>query len=115
MNQTDYFIRDSDNILSMTLTEDGDAILVTPTEIDIIFGDSVVVINRTPDGNGIAYSGGVLEITPSGLTEDLSDLIAGHLYKMKFVIKTNEDLAGVVYGGNDSVNKQFFLVSDSPV
>ena len=112
-NQTDYFIRGSDNIISMTLTEDGDPIATSPTEINVVFGG--ITITRTPDGNGISFSGGVLEITPGDLTEDFSGLISGKLYPVEVVIKGPGDLNGVVFGGTDSINKQFFLIDDNPV
>jgi hypothetical protein len=113
-NQTDYFVRGSDNIITMTLTEDGSAIASSPTEISIDIGD--VTITRTPDGNGVSFAAGVLEITPGDLTETaaLATLVAGQIYPVLITIKTAGDLNGVVFGAADSINKQWFEISDLP-
>lgn len=115
-NQTDHFIRDSDNIISLTLTEAGSPIASSPTEITVDIGDGALVVTRTPDGNGISFSGGVLEISPGDLTEavDIAALVAGMVYPVEILIKTAGDLNGVVFGGADSINKQFFQIHDIP-
>ena len=112
-NQTDYLVRDSDNQITLTLTEDGTAISNTPTQIEIDIG-GVIQITRSPTGDGVAFSSGVLTITPSDLTEDLSSLQAGRLYRVKIVITDGSQPDGVVFGANDSDAKQYFLISDRP-
>jgi len=116
-NQTDSFIKGSNNIITMTLTEDGSPIGSSPTQIDIDFldvltGAVILNITRSPTGTGITFSGGVLEIEPGLMGEPLTELVAGELYRIIITIITASEVQGVIYGGDDSDAKQFFLVSD---
>lgn len=118
-NLTDYLIKNSENAITLTLTEDSSAIGVSPTEISISLykgysSTRALEITRSPTGDGVAYSSGVVTITPVDLTEDLSTLIDGQLYRAVFLIKTSSQPDGVVFGGNDSANKIWLMVSTAP-
>lgn len=117
-NITEAFIKNSENPVSVTLSEAGAPIAVSPTEISISFYEGyslsrVLEITRTPTGDGVAFSSGVVTITPIDLTEDLSVLKDGRLYRAKYVVKTASQ-GTVVFGGNDSDNVVCMLVSTAP-
>ena len=108
----DHFIKGSNNIISLSLQEDNEDIASVPTGIDIFIGD--VQITRSPDGNGVTYTAGVVDINPGLLTEDLTSLVAGNQYRVYVTITTAQDVQGVVFGGDDSDDKLYFNVSDAP-
>lgn len=115
-NITEQLIKGSDNIITLTLTEDGTAISSTATQIDITFYigyglQPALTITRTPTGNGVSYSGGVLEITPSDLTEDLTLLSNGRIYRAIIKLTTVGEPDGVVFGGADSDAQIYFHIS----
>lgn len=117
MNITEHFIIGSDNEITLTLTEDGTAISGAWTGLDIYIGSpAVVTITRTSDGGGVALntSTGVLTIRVGDLTEDLSALVSGRLYPIwvKLTTATHDD--GVDFGGPDSSDQLFFLVTSRP-
>lgn len=112
MNLTEHFIKGSDNAIKLTLTEDGSALSGSWARLEVWIGS--LEIQRTSESNGIAFSAGVLSITPADLTEDLSTLIAGRLYRMQVVV-ANAGGDEFVFGGNDSANKVYFEISDKPV
>ena len=117
-NITERLIKGSDNIISLTLTEDGSAIASTATEIVIKLYQghglqSALTITRTPTGDGITFVSGLLEITPSDLTEDLSVLVHGRVYRAIITVKTVGEPDGVVFGGADSENKIYFHITQA--
>ena len=119
MNLSEYFIKDSDNQVIVTLTEDDVAISTTPTEVNIVMykawsAQPALTITRTsfPD-NGVNYASGVVTITPRSLSEDLSVLTGGHVYRVVITVKSVAETSGVNYGAGDSDDKLWFLVSDS--
>ena len=102
----EYFIKGSDNKITLTLREDAVAISETPTELAIYIGDDpnnpVVTMTRAaPIGDGVSYAAGVVEITPADLTETLADLIPGSKHRVFIVVKTSADPNGVVFGQDD--------------
>lgn len=113
-NVTEHFIKGSDNQIKLILTEDGSAISGAWTRLEVWIGD--LEIERTTDENGIALntSTGELTITPADLTEDLSSLVVNRLYRVLIVLvdATNDD--GALFGGNDSTDRLYFLVSELP-
>ena len=113
-NRTEHFVKGSDNAITLTLLEAAVASTITATEINIDIG-GLVTITRTPDGTGIAFVNGVLTITPRSLTEDLSALKVGQLYRTKVVVKSSGATSGVVFGASDSNTRLFFLVRSNPV
>ena len=110
---TDYFIRNSDNIITTTLIEAGAAIVVSPTEI-VIDIDGLVTITRSPTGDGVSYADGIVTLVPGNLTEDLSALADGQTYKVRIIIKTVPQPLGIVFGDGDSANQLRFVVSTKP-
>ena len=116
-NLTEYFIKGSDNGVVVTLTEDSSAISTTATEINVVMykawsAQPALTITRTtfPE-NGVAFNSGVLTITPGDLTEDTSVLTDGHVYRVVITVESAGETNGVVYGGDDSSDKLWFLVS----
>jgi len=115
-NFTDYFVRNSDNVITLSLTENDSVISSNATEIVIKMyqgysSQVALTITRTPDGDGVTYSAGVLEVEPSGLTETLTTLVDGRVYSVTVLIKTVLEPDGVLFGGADSDDKMFWHVS----
>ena len=117
---SEKLIKGSENAVSITLTENGTAISVSSTEIVIsLFRPydetrAVLTITRSPTGFGVAYTDGVITLTPADLSEDLGVLKNGRVYRAKITIKTATQTDGVVYGGNDSDAIIYFVVSALP-
>lgn len=113
----EYFIRDSDNQIKMTLTEDDDPVIGAWTELDIYFGG--VALHRTADGDGVSLntSTGLLTLTPSDLTAlekaDIAELSTRKSYAVRIVVKSALNDDGAVFGGSGS-GKIIFLLSDAP-
>ncbi len=115
----EQFIRDSDNLIKLTLTEDDIAVSGTWTALDI-FLDDALFIHRTVDGNGVTLNTvtGVLTIAPGDLTAPekaaFALLAAGHNYPVEIVVTsaTNDD--GAVFGGTGS-ERLYFSISDNPL
>ena len=112
-NVTERFIKGSDNVITLTLTENDAAIVVTWLQVDIYIGDGVV-ISRTTESGGVGFANGILTITPSGLTEDLSGLLVGKLYRVYIKVSDANSTDGSYFGADDSANKLFFEISDPP-
>lgn len=110
----EFFLRGTDNQISITLTENDVAISGAWTRLEIWIGS--LEIERNVDGNGVALntSTGVLTITPADLTEDLSSLVDGQEYDVlvRVVDSGNDD--GAVFGGEDSDARLIFKVSTPP-
>ena len=114
---TENFVKDSNNIISLTLTEDGTAISGAWTDLDIDFyrnGTLALNISRTADGTGVALntSTGILTINPAQLSETLTDLIAGVLYRIFITVKDSTNPEGAIFGAEDSTSRLYFLVTD---
>ncbi len=110
----DRFIKGSDNDITLTLTEDGTAISNTPTDLTVDIGGLVSINRTTFPSNGIAFASGIVTITPGDLTEDLSALLDGTVHRVKVVFIDGSNPNGIVYGGNDSANLQYFEISTTP-
>lgn len=110
----EHFIKGSDNQISLTLTEDGDAIAGQWTSLEIWIGD--LQIQRAADGDGVALntSTGVLTITPADLSEDLSSLVVGETYRVQIVVTDAVNDDGALFGGNDSPEWLEFQISQKP-
>lgn len=111
------FLKGTNNVIALTLTEDGAAIAGAWTEVEISIGewDDSVQITRTADGDGVALnaSNGVLTINPGQLSEDLTSLVAGEYpVYVRVTDATNPD--GAVFGGSDSTDRLVFVVSEPP-
>jgi len=108
-NITEHFIKDSDNLITLTLTEDGSAITGSWTQVDVYIGP--VTISRTSEVGGITFSNGVLTIQPGNLTEDLTALTVG-LHRVYIVVISGSNINGVYFGADDSTDSLYFQVSD---
>lgn len=114
---TETFIKGSDNAISLTLTEDEEAVEGAWDSISIHIGDpSLVVITRTNDGDGVTFSvvTGVLTIKPGELTEDISALVNGRLYRVHIVVVSASNPDGVDFGADDSSTRLHFLIDERP-
>ena len=113
----EYLIRDSDNQIKLTLTEDDIAVAGPWDAIDIDIGG--IMINRTADGDGVTLdtSTGLLTITPADLTTDekaaLAELRGSRFYRGRIVLTSTLNDDGVVFGGPDA-DPLFFHISDKP-
>ena len=115
----EYFIRESDNQIKLTLTEDDIAISGAWSALDIFIAD-VLYIHRTGDGDGISLDTGtgLLTITPGDLTTNEKDAIAlmaeNHYYPVKIVVTSVLNDDGAVFGGAGA-EVLLFHISDKPV
>jgi hypothetical protein len=113
----EYLIRDSDNLIKLTLTEDDVAISGAWSALDIDIGG--VMIHRTADGDGVALdtSTGILTLSPGDLTADekaaLAELSTQKHHRGRIVLTTTLNDDGVVFGGAGS-EPLFFHISDKP-
>lgn len=115
----EQFIRNSDNQILLTLTEDRVAVTGAWTGVDIFF-DNELVIHRTVDGDGVTFSTvtGILTINPGDLTTaektaiDLLD--AERFYRTKIVITSSTNDDGAVFGGAGAADPLYFYISDKP-
>lgn len=111
------FIRNSDNQIKLTLTEDGQAIAGAWTGLEVHIGD--VVLSRAVDGDGITLSAvtGILTINPGDLTTDekaaVDGLTSGSYYPVRIVLTSSTQDDGVVFGGPGSTLIRFHI-SDKP-
>jgi hypothetical protein len=118
-DSTVTLVKGSDTPIEVTLTEDGDPIAVTWTEIEIYIGNpALVTINRTDDEDGVVFAAGVLTINPADLTApeiaEIAALADGALLPMwvKVTDATNDD--GVDFGAAGSDGVVSVLVQSRP-
>lgn len=116
---TEKFIKSRNNVITLTLTENGTAVAGAYTDLDIDLvhpekGTVALNISRTSDGNGVALSAttGVLTINPGLLTEDLSALLSGATYRVYVRVIDGSNAQGVIFGADDSDALLYFAVSD---
>lgn len=113
---TEHFIKGSDNEITLTLTEDEAAISGAWTDLDIDLcapndlSTTVLNISRASNSNGIELTSGVLSIVPGALTETLTPLVVGRLYRVFVTVKTATQTYGADFGRGDSTNQLYFLV-----
>jgi hypothetical protein len=115
----EQFIRDSDNQIKLTLTEDGAAVSGAWSELDVIINGDVV-LHRTADGDGVSFATdtGILIIQPGDLTNDekaaIDLLRANQAYPVQIVVTSILNDDGAVFGGAGST-KILFHISDKPL
>jgi hypothetical protein len=113
----EHFIRDSDNQIKLTLTEDGSPISGAWTELDIWIGD--VQIHRTSDGEGVSLSTttGLLTLTPADLAAGelaaIALLSVMSVQRVQIVVKSALNDDGAVFGGT-SADSIYFKITDKP-
>lgn len=113
----EQFIRNSDNLIKLTLTEDDVAISGAWSSLDIVIGG--VTIHRTGDGNGVTLdtTNALLTISPGDLTtgeKDALALLQSHRsYETQIVVTTVLNDDGAVFGGSGS-EPLYFHISDKP-
>ncbi len=116
MAVVEQFIRGSDNIVKLTLTEDGTAITGAWTGLSVYVGG--IAITRAADGNGVALSTstGILTISPGDLTApevaSLATLEANHLYPVQIVVTSSANDDGAVWQPPDA--RILFHITDKP-
>lgn len=113
----EYFIRDSDNQIKLTLTEDGAPITGAWTTLDI-FVRGTNVIHRTADGDGVTFdtSTGLLTITPGDLTAGEKAVIAlleARMHPTQIVLTSTLNDDGAVFAGAGA-EPLYFHMSDKP-
>ena len=110
-------VRNSDNQIRLTLTENGEAVTGVWTGLDIWVG--AVNLHRDADGDGITLdvATGLLTIIPANLTTDekteLEALSARRSYRVRIVVTGALIDDGAVFGG-DGAEKIIFQMSDKP-
>lgn len=113
-DQVDYIVLDSDNVITLTLEEDGAPITGSWTELDIDFGG--VNINRATSENGVALSNGVLTIQPGALLPaeiaEIRALLPRTRYQVLVTVKSGIATNGLIFGADDSTNAAYFVVTD---
>ena len=113
----EYLIRNSDNAIKMTLTEDGVAISGTWTALDVWIG--TVNLHRTVNGSGLTLnsSTGLLTLNPGDLlpqeVTDLGRLRVGY-YTVKIVVTSSINDDGAVFGATASDQIRFYI-DDKPI
>lgn len=114
----EYLIRNSDNQIKLTLTEDDIAITGAWTSLDI-FIDGTLVINRIGDGNGVTFdtTTGLLTLTPGDFTAPekaiLATFAAEEYHDTQIVVTTALNDDGAVFAGAGS-DLLLFYISDKP-
>lgn len=118
---TEHFIKGSNNVITVTLKEDGSAITGSWSALNIHFcspndlSTAVLTITRTSNSSGIALSNGVLTINPANLSETLTSLVVGRLYRI--IVKVTDattNTTGAYFGEEDGDERLYFLVLDPP-
>lgn len=109
-NITKRFVKDSDNEIKLRFTENGSAVSITWTEIQLQIGS--LVLTRTANERGIDFTSGILTVTPGSIDEDLSSLITGSLLRCYLTVKSAVFINGVIFGASDSENSFHFVISD---
>lgn len=107
---TEYFIKNSDNAITLTLTEDGNPAVISWTSLTVQIG--TVSITRAADGDGITFASGILTIIPGQLTEDLTDLRADDTLRVFVRVISAGAPTGVIFGADDSDSVLQFAISD---
>lgn len=115
---TEHFVKDTNNVITLTLTENGVGISGTWTSLEIRIG-GLVTITRSSDGDGITLNTttGVLTIDPGDLLAAekaaYANLLPGNLYRTYVSVFDSGNDDGVDFGADDSEDGPlFFLVSD---
>lgn len=114
----EQFIRRSDNLIKLTLTEDGDPVSGAWDAIDIIIGG--ILIHREADGDGVSFdtATGLLTISPGDLTPDEQDALdvfcAKTYQRTQIIVTTTLNNDGAVFGG-EGCEILFFHISDKPI
>jgi hypothetical protein len=116
MNRTEQFIRGSNNLIELILTEDDDPILGVWNTVRIHIGRPSVEIweRNSPGGDGITFDSGVLAINPGLLLPGESDDLDEDLYPLWITVESSADVQGVDFGAPDSEDQFFFQVTDRP-
>lgn len=113
---TEYFIRNSDNAIKLTLTEDGVPISGSWTALDVSIG--TVTLHRSGDGDGLSlgFADGLLVIDPGDLLPaEITALAALQkgFQPVQIVVTSAVNDDGAVFGGSANDRIRFF-VSDKP-
>ena len=113
----EQLIRNSDNLIKLTLKEDGVAISGAWDELDVWIGG--VQIHRIVDGDGITLSDstGLFTLSPGDLTapeKAALDLLPTGRYRAQIIVTSALNDDGAVFGGEGS-GGIFFQISDKPV
>lgn len=118
MNQTEVFIKGSNNRIELTLTEDMVPVDGVWQQIDIFIGNPpVVTVTRLPGDPGIDITAGVLNINPAALAltqAELDALVDGALHCVWVRLTSSADPDGVDFGAPDSIDTLHFLISERP-
>lgn len=113
MNITEHLVAGSDNTITLTLTEASSPISLVWTQLDVVFGG--VTITRTANGDGITFSGGVLNLIPGSLTTAEKAVITAlpkpKLFRTYITVTAASEPSGVVFGASDSENKLYLYVT----
>lgn len=109
-NVTEHLIKDSDNVITVTVLEDNSPLAGSWVNLEINIGNGTVVITRTTDENGVGFLNGVLTINTSELTENLDALIEGNLYPVVIQVKDSGSTDGYHYGALDSADRLWFEI-----
>ena len=117
MDITEHFLKSTNNIITLALTEDGTGISSTWTDLDISIcdPDSLVEqlnISRAANGDGIALTTdtGILTIDVGRLIEDLSTVFVGRLYRVFITVQDSLNPQGMRFGKGDTASRLFFRV-----
>lgn len=110
----EHFVKGSDNVITLTLQENGIPVSGAWTALDIYIGSDGFNIHRTANGAGITFNSGVLQIRPSQLSEDMAPLPNGtHRVYIK-VKDAVTNTVGAYFGASDSPDPLYFDVTDPP-
>lgn len=120
MNRTENFIKGSNNVIELTLTEDNAAIDGVWNTLSIYIGNPALVTITRANGDpeaGVNFTNGLLTINPGklGLSQsELDALVVDELYPVWIKIVSSIDSEGVDFGAPDSIDTLSFWVSERP-
>ena len=108
---TEGFIPNSENTITLTITEAGLPVAVSWTQIDVTF-NGLTITRTNPGTDGITFVSGVLNIIPGSLTAqeklDIDAMPTPSLYRVFIRVYSLDEPAGVLYGATDSDSKLYF-------
>ena len=114
MNITEHLVANSDNTITLGLTENSAPIATAWTLLQVAFGG--VLLSRTVNENGITFNAGTLDIIPGSFTTaekaDIDALVKPELYRAYVTVYADTEPSGVVFGASDSENKLYLYVTD---
>jgi len=106
-------MKGANNPVTLTLTQDFVAIGSSYTSLVVEIGP--VTLTRSANGNGVSLLSGVLTLNPGQINDDITNLIAGEVYRVVVRVVHSGAQQGQIYGGDDSEDVRVYLNVSEPM